>query len=352
MEIGSEFWLDNIPTENKSNVPGWIEKFGDTVLTSSGRGAISLLLQEAQPKLKTALLPAYTCNSVILPFIAQGYTCYFYDTNTDLTPDLKSIAALGDVGIFLHMGYYGFPTNSGILDVVKRFKTESTIIVEDITHTLFSDYRRFKENDYYIASIRKWMALPSGGFLASPNRVIKSILQHNEVFAGIRKEALLVKSRYISNTEKALKHQYLDLFAKGEAVLDSDIEPYHIDAISKEIISILNVNGLKDRRMTNFKILSEGLKDVKCIEPVFNDLPENVCPFFYPIYINEKRNEVRQKLIEQNIYCPIHWPVPEQIEGKHFRNAANIYNTMLSIPCDQRYEVQDMKRVVSVLRGL
>jgi len=352
MEIGSEFWLDNIPIEWNSDIPDWIEKFGNTVLTSSGRGAISLLLHEVQPKLKTALLPAYICNSVILPFIAQGYTCYFYDTNSDLTPDFESIVARGDIGIFLHMGYYGFPTNNGLLDIIKRFKTESTIIVEDITHTLFSNYQRFEENDYYMASIRKWMGLPSGGFLASPNRTVESTLRHNQLFANIRREAQLVKARYLSGGDEALKSRYLDLFAKGEAVLDSDIEPYHIDALSMALISMVDVNGLIDKRRANFKILSEGLKNVKYIESIFTGLPENICPLFYPIYIKKKRSEICQKLIEKNIYCPIHWPVPEQIECRHFENAANIYNIVLSIPCDQRYGVEDMKRVVSVLRGL
>lgn len=352
MEIGSEFWLDYIPTEFNNDIPEWLFKFGVTVLTSSGRGAISLLLKEVQPKFKTVLIPAYTCGSIISPFIAQGYTCYFYDINEDLTPNLESIITRRNVGIFLHMGYFGFPTNNGLLDIVKQFKTKSTIIVEDITHTLFSDYKRFEENDYYVASIRKWVGLPSGGFLASPNRTIKSTLQHNEVFANIRREALLIKARYISGSDETLKSKYLDLFAKGEAFIDSDLAPYHIDHLSKLIIGILAANELKEIRKANFKILSEGLKRVNYIDLVFTGLPENVCPMFYPIYINKNRSVIKQKLIEQNIYCPIHWPMPDQIEFKSFENATKIYNTILSIPCDQRYGKEDMERVVSVLKRL
>ena len=85
-EIGSEFWIDQVPTEYKSGLPQWVGKFGNIVLTSSGRGAISLMLEKTRKK--TALLPAYTCDSMILPFIAQGYDCRFYDVNRDLTPDL------------------------------------------------------------------------------------------------------------------------------------------------------------------------------------------------------------------------------------------------------------------------
>jgi len=349
-EIGSEFWIESIPIEKHKDIPNWIEKFGNFVLTSSGRGALSLLLQEVQPKLKTVLLPAYICDSVILPFVKKGYKCYFYDVNKDMTPNLERIDDYNDIGIFLHMGYYGFPTNNEILDSLKKFKAKSTIIVEDVTHSLFSDYYRFEENDYYIGSIRKWTGLPSGGLLASPHKVIKSTLGHNDSFANIRKEALLIKSHYIANSDKTLRIQYLGLFSKAEDLLDIDLTQYHIDVLSKLIINELNVVELKEKRIENFMTLSEGLKATEYFDPVFTGLQENICPLFYPVYINKSRNEVRNYLKEQKIYCPIHWPIPEQIQYTDYKNATNIYNTVLSIPCDQRYGLKDMERVISMLR--
>jgi len=268
-----------------------------------------------------------------------------------MTPDFESIYEYKNNGIFLHMGYYGFPTNTGLSDVVKYFKNESTIIVEDVTHTLFSKYPRYEENDYYFASIRKWVGLPSGGFIASPKRNIKKDnIKHNETFASIRKEALLLKASYIRSTNKELKSQYLDLFSKGENILNNDLKAYYIDSISKEIINTLDVKKIKEKRCKNFKILLEGLRDVEYIESVFKGLTDDTCPLFYPVYINKSRNEVQQKLKEKDIYCPIHWPIPKQIKYGQFKNAEKIYNKILSIPCDQRYGVEDMERIISVLR--
>jgi len=351
-EVGSEFWIDEMPNETIHILPEWITKFGDAVLTSSGRSAIALLLKEINPKAKTALLPAYICESVILPFIAEGYSCCFYNINEDLTPDLISIAAGGNVGIFLHMGYFGFQTNSCLSDSIRQLKADSTIIIEDVTHSLFSDYCKYEENDYYIASIRKWIGLPSGGFLASPDKIINSILQNNEVFADIRKEALLLKAQYMDGADEALKQQFLDLFKKSEELLDCDLMPYNIDAASGTIISILDVKELKDKRRANFKMLSEGLKGIKYLEPVFTLLSEDVCPLFYPVYINKNRSGIQKKLAEKNIYCPIHWPLPKQIKYSHLNNAAKIYNEELSIPCDQRYGEDDIKREISAFKDL
>lgn len=350
MEIGSEFWLYDLPSEFDNSIPKWISKFGKAVLTSSGRGAISLLLKNENIKVKTALLPSYICNSVIQPFINNGYSCVFYDVKEDLTPDLESIDRYNDIGVFLHMGYFGFPTNNGLSEIIKRFKKQSTIIVEDITHSLFSDYESFEENDYYIASIRKWTGLPSGGFLASKNKAINCDIEKDEVFADIRKEALLIKGNYIKNQDRVLKNKYLDLFSKAEDYLDNDLNIHSIDKVSKTIINNLNVEELKKARAANFNILSDELSNTELIRPVFDKSPKNIVPLFFPIYIEKKRSEIRQILNENNIYCPIHWPREQHIGSDYYKFSNIIYDLIISIPCDQRYKEVDMKRISSLIK--
>lgn len=345
-EIGSEFWINKIPNGFYSSVPEWISKFGNPVLTSSGRGAISLLLKEVKPRFKTVLLPFYICDSVILPFLEQGYTCYFYDLNIELISNIESILEFGDIGIFLHMGYYGFPTNNNLKEIVKLLKYKEVIIVEDVTHTLFSDFERFKENDYYIASLRKWFALPSGGFLASVENEIKCVLRYNESVANIRKQALIAKANYIISTNQELKKQFLELFSKGEILLNEDLEPYSIDKLSKTIINTIDTTRMIQKRRDNFIILSEGLKELKLVKSVFSELPDDVCPMFYPITIKSYRDKIREYLTKKTIYCPIHWSRPNHIKYNCDKNGVQIYNTILSIPCDQRYDGEDMMRII------
>ena len=55
------------------------------------------------------------CESVIIPFIEHGYSFYFYEIKEDLSPNIDSINAYENIGIFVHMGYYGFSTNSNLL---------------------------------------------------------------------------------------------------------------------------------------------------------------------------------------------------------------------------------------------
>jgi hypothetical protein len=178
---------------------------------------------------------------------------------------------------------------------------------------LFSEYERFCENDYQVASLRKWTGLPSGGFLASKVN-ISSRPERNETFADIRKKALQIKARYINDDNKALKQQYLDLFAKGEEYLNCCLTPFEIDNISRILVSGLDVKKLIEIRRSNLKTLSEGMNDIEYIEPIFSYLPDNVCPIFYPVYIRKNRNEIQKKLVEHKIFCPVHWHVSEHIK--------------------------------------
>src|SRR5690606_33512532 len=109
-EIGSEFWIENKEFEKRNNLE-WISKFGDFVLTSSGRSAISLLLKQINPINKIVLLPSYICESVILRFVVEGYSCAFYDIDLNFNVSFDIIKKYPKVRIFFHMGYFGFFTN-------------------------------------------------------------------------------------------------------------------------------------------------------------------------------------------------------------------------------------------------
>ena len=76
-EIGSEFWIEHYP-ENLSS-----ER--DGIYTISGRTAIDLILQEILRKrqVKSVAMPAWCCDSMIAPFLAQGIEIKFYDVSLE-----------------------------------------------------------------------------------------------------------------------------------------------------------------------------------------------------------------------------------------------------------------------------
>ena len=125
-----------------------------------------------------------------------------------------------------------------------------------------------------------------------------------------------------------------------------------MDELSIELINLLNVEDWLVNGEKTFKVLSEGLRHVNYLKASIDKLKKHTCPMFYPLLINKRRDEIRKILTEEKIYCPIHWPIPNQIKDKNLDNTIGIYNTILSIPCDQRYGSNDMERIISVLKSI
>ena len=64
----------------------------------------------------------------------------------------------------------------------------------------------------------------------------------------------------------------------------------------------------------------------------------------------EKNVQIRKRLIENKIYIPILWPnvLTENNEDSiEYKYANNI----LPIPCDQRYGIEDMKKIIKLIIG-
>lgn len=91
-----------------------------------------------------------------------------------------------------------------------------------------------------------------------------------------------------------------------------------------------------------------GLKDEVEIKPIFKKLPLGVCPLGFPIIV-ENRNELKNKLIENMIYPPIHWELPDAINRRHFPLSWYISEHILTIPIDQRYTEKEMEYILKIL---
>lgn len=314
-EIGSEF--HRIPFENGSGLklpcPG--------SLVFSGRTAIEAVLEKL-PYAHTAMLPSYCCESMIIPFRNAGIKVKFYNVSWQ---DGLQIDIKGCSDIFLWCNYFGYK------NVMPDF---DGVVIEDITHSLLSEEPFHKRSDYLVASIRKWEPIHCGGFC--------SVKADGEMPAGefikIKTSAMELKTEYLFDFDKEKKHRFLSMFEEGNHWISENYSGLTIDPWSKDYLEHVDVEGQKRVRRENARALYEGLKGK--VQFMF---PESAmdCPLFVPIIL-ENRDEVRRVLINNHIYCPVHWPQPKRCES-------NLYAAELSLICDQRYGIIDMERIVSVI---
>lgn len=336
-EIGSEFWLEREPSATSN-------RNGCFVL--SGRTAIDLIIQDIAKRqpVRSVYMPAWCCDSMIAPFVSRGIEINFYDKGLAESADTAEI--LCDFRDFCEnilyvTNYFGYE-NTLSLEIVKQFKEKGVVILYDRTHSFLMESDPYMElADYSFASIRKWMGVIGGAVVEGVNDVVLKPCPYLEP----KEIAMRMKQAYMSGDDTVDKQEYLKLYGEFGHHLVEDYQNYEMDDLSYALYKTEDLNSMRRKRRENAEYLHEHLKGVQFL----GELTDNAVPLFVPIFFDssEQRNAVRRKLIESEIYCPIHWPKPAMIPSDFEAN--KIYDTELSLICDQRYTTDDMARMVAVI---
>ena len=72
-------------------------------------------------------------------------------------------------------------------------------------------------------------------------------------------------------------------------------------------------------------------------------------PLCYPLFL--KRSGIREKLIKERIFVATYWPeVLKRVSGTS--NESELVNFCLPLPCDQRYGIFEMNRIVNFILNI
>lgn len=355
-EIGSNFWMD--PTEEyNGTVDITPEVFGiegsDYTWLSTGRSAISMAIKEAErrnPKIeRIALVPSYTCHTVITPFLEAGYKVEPLAVDERLCikgENLLNAVKRAKAGIMLIHHYFGFYTIPGWEDVYKKIRDIGVVIVEDRTQCLYSSFE-MSGADYVVGSIRKWHGVPDGGFLVCKEGILENKPKEPDlVLEQTKKEAAFLKYNYLYH-QQGTKERFLDTYAKAESILDHQAKRYTISDTSLQMQACLNVGELKVKRRQNYGYLLSRLDGLETVSFVFPDLPEGITPLYCPL-LTLDRKKIQNYLSAHAVYAPVIWPKSEKLPtvcGK----ADILYEEMLCIPIDQRYGREEMEKIAECL---
>ena len=135
------------------------------------------------------------------------------------------------------------------------------------------------------------------------------------------------------------------MFGEAESLLETEYTDFRPSYRAVDDFLSTDWAEIKSRRRTNAKCLIDGLRNCEGIDLVFDRLADEDVPLFVPILVKKGRDQLRKHLIDQQIYCPVHWPLSDLHRGISER-AGKIYHQELSLLCDQRYGEDDMNRIV------
>ena len=327
--------------------------------TKSGRSGFALVLNSWQKKISNGwmLLPDYQCWDVLSVF--DNIEKKFIAVNEELKLEIS------DLNFFLEdknlrgvvlIDYFGISNLQPYIECIKSVRPDVLIIVDAVQAFLsivLSD-NHYPGADVVISSPRKFLPIPDGGLVIFNNKKpIYSLSKNNNlndqtsyyISAGILKDAIL-KNSFDDETFFSLESLYLNLFESHRKLFNNEIEP--ISNLSLEIMKRTNLKAIVDKRLINFKWMSDAFKQNKyknILSPIFND--SNGPGIVFPLRVDSKhRDSLRAYLKSRGIFCPVHWPVLQSQLPLLGKSSKLLSREILGLPIDQRYHENDLSRIL------
>jgi dTDP-4-amino-4,6-dideoxygalactose transaminase len=356
-EIGSDF---NIPLRVvfRGLIKNNHRSDTNKMLLASGRDALHWILKSLSVGSgDVALLPSYLCVEILKPFLDLNIKVEFYSIDSMMRIDAEDLKAklTPNVRILLYINYWGFPLDIPITtEDLTRYKS---IVLEDNTHSLLSTSNNITTGHIRFASYRKLLPVIDGAEVSwdddinkhlRPIQLRKSISHKASICT--RTAAIIIKSIWIYSHGLYPKNIFRSLFSLSEKLLDQYPKPSEISNMSFNIYASLELDAITAIRRSNFLTLQAAITDIGQIRPLYDHLPDNTCPMGFPIIAN-KRDNLKNHLINRHIYPPIHWIIPNQIDSDRFPESWKVSNNILTLPIDQRYSQSEMIHIATEIRN-
>ena len=88
-------------------------------------------LHSINDRFKVVYMPDYCCDSMIQPFMDNGYKIEYY--HVDVINNKHEIDINYNCSVFFAMSYFGYSA-SNMDEYIEEFSKRNIIVIEDITH--------------------------------------------------------------------------------------------------------------------------------------------------------------------------------------------------------------------------
>lgn len=294
----------------------------NSIRLNTGRNALEyILLANSYTKL---YIPYYTCEVILEPLKKLNIDYQFYSIDKTLSPifDFNSIK---ENEAFLYTNYFGICDK-----IVSKLSLICKNLIIDNAQSFFSTPIS-NINTFY--SPRKFFGVPDGAYLYS-----KKLLDQN-----FKIDSSIDRFDYLIGRIEFGAENFYNSFKKTEDSLKS--EPIkQMSYTTKAILSSIDYNEIKKKRIENFNKYDEALNKSNKLK---FELTSSSVPMIYP-YLIENASEIKKKLISNKIFVATYWPnVKQWANDDSFE--LFLYKNLLCLPIDQRYDFNDIERVLKHL---
>jgi dTDP-4-amino-4,6-dideoxygalactose transaminase len=359
--IGSEFGLSPRLLETSASDANLPFRHGRTLWLNSGRAGLKWAvrtLRSLESNRSICLLPAYLCPSVLQPFVEVGAEIEFYrvDHNLQICWDDLLERINSDTLAVLIIHYFGIPQPPIIFDQLRAVAPD-VYIIEDLTHAWLSQSLKDdfggRQGAITIYSPRKFFPVPDAGIVvvdADKIDLDAEVSSTNWGFTLRRTIGLIFRWLFSKSESEMINCLAFYLLHDAERKLDAEIAVSESSWISRRIMSNIDFYAAAAARRRNYAALDAMLQTHEgLVRPFYKCLPVDVTPLGYPI-LCKKRDRLKDFLIQQHVYPPIHWVLPSDKRIAEFVHLVELSRDIMTLPIDQRYSLEDMRYISDCLK--
>ena len=298
-------------------LPRFPELHAEAIALNSGRFCLEYILR--CKKYSKVYVPYFTCDSAVEPLEKLGIPYEFYHIGKDyhITDDIR--LQVGEA--LMYTNYWGLQD-----DYCKQLACQyQKQLILDYTQAFFSKPIAGIDTFY---SCRKFFGVPDGGYLYTDAKAEFEIEQD---------ESYTRMDSLVKRIDLSPEAGYFDFQQVSAAFQEMPIRK--MSRFTKRMMQSIDYGDVTQRRLDNYNHLREHLGG--------RQLCYGEVPIVFP-YISVNGQELRKKLIEQKVFVAKYWPNVDEWAGD---NAIETWmaNHILPLPVDQRYELDDMTRIINII---
>ena len=341
--IGGEYfhppfiWM----TKKKFSIEDYLKsKYPEKYYCFTGGGYYSLIKIIKDLELKDdeeVLLPSYLCSSMLIPFKTNNVCYKFYKIDKKLTIDIDDLNSRINkhTKAILFINYFGFPQKMEIVKYLKKIKKQGLILIEDCVHSFFSDFEII--GNYAFNSFRKFLPLDGSVILSDKKIECKSPCKTNIKYLLLKSLGQFLRRLTVHYQLIDMSNTFLTLFrwADKEYYKKSNVK---FCWLNKFLLTKYDINQIADQRRNNYKKMLEQYADIT----LFNRINKNITPLGFPV-LAKNRDVFRKKLISENIFCPVHWELPDEIDMVEFKESYYISRHIITLSISEKLTTSDLE---------
>ena len=305
-EIGGYFGLE--PLMNRPYYP-------DLIAVNNARNALLYIIKAR--KVRKLFIPYFLCDSVSNLCLREQIEFAYYHIDRYFRPVFNGDLA-ADEYLYI-VNFYGQISNEEAENYKERFGN----VIFDNVQAFFQKPVPGIDTVY---SCRKFFGVPDGGYVSTDTYL--NVPLPEDVSSERMKHIL-------GRFEGKASDFYAD-FKKNDALF-KELELRSMSALTRNILGAIDYESVRKKREENFEALHQALGAKNALS-----LIKPIGPYVYPFYC-ENGMEVKKRLAQESIFVATLWPNVLSMEGTLEKKYAE---NILPLPCDQRYDLEDMRRVI------